>query len=192
MANRNSGNPWVIGEKLLAADLNDTRDGLVSQTEIGVGVNKIPRLDSSGKLPSMDGSALTSMLISLIASDNLKYSADTEGTVGANSNTYQIKKQITVRNKGTVRVKYDFKNGTGTTYHVYGRIYVNGVAVGIERNVFGNTNYTTYSEDITINAYDLVQFYMHGEVGASDQPTVRNFRIYYDKTNPADGTVDMN
>lgn len=166
---------------------------------IGSGTSAITPItpDTAGKVLMSNGvsadptfQTLTTPLILLTASDNLKYSANTERTEVSNIN-YVIKKEIIIRQKGTIRVKFDLK-GSDTTYSFRGRIYVNGIAVGTERNQqgAGATTYATYSEDITINAYDLVQLYIKNEATGGLTTYCRNFRIYYDITNPENGTVN--
>lgn len=147
----------------------------------------------ASSIPVFNGSGLTNVTglnILLTASNNLKYSADTERTQ-TTTNTYTIKKQITIRQRGTIRVKFDLK-GSDTTYQFYGRIYVNGIAVGTERlqQGAGATTYVTYSEDITIAPYDLVQLYIKNESTGGLTTYCRNFQIYYDVSNPVNGTVD--
>lgn len=110
------------------------------------------------------------------ASDTLKYSADTERST--DNDAYTLVKQITVRVGGTVRVTFDAKTASGSTGHA--RIYVNGTAVGTERTPNSGT-YVSYSEDITVAPFDLVQLYYQepsGDAGALIY--VRNFRIKYD------------
>lgn len=167
--------------------------GVIS-VNTGTTANKIVKLNGSAQLPAVDGSLLTNLVIPnilLTASDNLKYSADTERTQSSTI-TYTKHKEIIIRKKGTIRVVFDLR-GSDTTYTFYGRIYVNGVAAGTERlkQGAGATSYTTYSEDITIEAYDLVQLYIKNEATGGLTTYCRNFRISYDITNPADGTVNI-
>jgi len=125
-------------------------------------------------------------LVAYVASDNLKISADTERSmVGA---SYTKVKEVMVKRFGTIRVKFDLK--CDVTDDSFGRIYVNGVAVGTERN---NTtsSYVTYSEDITVKAGDLVQLYYKQDASGNSVYT-RNFRIYYDRKYDADYIVNLN
>lgn len=108
------------------------------------------------------------------ASNNLKYSADTERT-RANS-TYAKMKEIIVALPGVVRVKFDIKSNAAS-YYAYATIYVNGVAAGTERTA-ANT-YTTFSEDIPVNDGDRVQLYLKS-YDASITAYCRNFRLYFD------------
>ena len=108
------------------------------------------------------------------ASDTLRISADTE-----RSNTgsvYTKLKEIKTLADGVARIKFDLKSATANS--AYGQIYINGVAVGTERNVIGST-YQTFTEDIIVQKYDLIQLYVKAG-SASYTTVVRNFRIYYD------------
>ena len=130
----------------------------------------------------------TSPSYSVVASDNLQDSADDSD--GFSNTSYEKKKDITYNEQdGTIRIKFDLSdnNGAGTTY---GRIYVNGIAVGTEQST-GISAFTTYSEDIAVNNGDLVQLYCKRDAGVGG--TTRNFRLYYDKSvvvNP--GTINLN
>lgn len=119
--------------------------------------------------------------IALSASDNLKHSADTERTIGGGS--YSEIKKIRVNFSGTIRVKFDLKNTGGFT--TLGKIYVNGSPVGTERST-SSTSYVTYSEDIVINAHDLIQLFGYK---TGDTANTRNFRIYYDKSTMGEAVV---
>jgi hypothetical protein len=123
----------------------------------------------------------TNALLDLVifsASDNLKFSADTL-RIG-NSDTYELKKQITVRQGGTVRIKFDLKQSNSGS-SAFARIYINEIAVGTEQQSSGAT-YTTFSQDINIKAFDRIQLYAKDTSGSgSDLYQVKNFRIYYDR-----------
>ena len=69
---------------------------------------------------------------------------------------------IVVRN-GTLRIKFDLKSSS-TGKHAYGKIYINGEAAGTERDTT-STDYTTYSEDIEVEAGDLIEVYLKAESG---------------------------
>ena len=77
---------------------------------------------------------------------------------------------------GSLRIKFDLKCWyAGVTG--YGRIYRNGVAVGIEQTVT-NGDWQTESEDIAgWTATDLIQLYVH-TTDITKAATVRNFRVY--------------
>lgn len=129
----------------------------------------------------------------LVASDTLVVSADTE-RYNNDSVTYTKKKEVLVNTHGTVRIKFDLKLGAGVQTSAYGRIYVNGVAVGTERNT-SETTYQNYSEDIAVEAGDLVQLYLKcANTGAGEDfyAYAQNFRFYYTKTVDNEYTINTN
>lgn len=77
-------------------------------------------------------------------------------------NTYAKVKEIKVGTAGIYRVRFTIKeSGAGSGGAVYGKIYVNGSAVGTER-VNDTTTAAVYSEDVTTTAVgDLIQIYSY-------------------------------
>jgi hypothetical protein len=150
--------------------------------------NKLLRLNSSSKLPAsitgdaetVDGKHASDFVLNAnrvapwIAGDNEIYKDDTETTEsvspGADSG-YVKKKEYKICNSGSVRVGFSIRcstsNVNGTSY---GRIYINGVAVGSERviqkSVLGES-YIRFVEDINVNYGDLLQIYVR-VVGEQD------------------------
>ena len=148
---------------------------------------------SASQILSTDGSKTLSFIDSpyyrFVASDTLVVSADTE-RYNNNSVTYTKKKEILVRTDGTIRIKFDLKCVDPSS--AYGRIYINGAAVGTERNT-AETTYQNYSEDIAVTAGDLVQLYLkNANTGASIYAYAQNFRFYYTKTKTDEYTVKTN
>lgn len=116
-----------------------------------------------------------------IGGSTLILSSDTMSSITTSSPTKV--KEIKINIAGTYRVKFDIQ--ASTTYIAYGQIYVNGVARGILRQN-SNAIWVTYSEDITVNANDLIQLYVYG----SSKVYYQNFRIYIG--NPIDyGTLTL-
>ena len=113
----------------------------------------------------------------VIASNTLKWSADTERTEA--TQTYVKKKEILIYVAGMIRVSFDLKGSAGSGYQVWGRVYKNGSAAGTERSVTGTT-YTTYTEDLSVAVGDLIQLYSKGNTTGGETAYVRNFRISYD------------
>jgi len=71
--------------------------------------------------------------------------------------SYQKQAEFKVARAGTLSTTFTLATDNGS-YTVYGRIYVNGVAVGTERGS-SSTAGLTFAEDITVSAGDLVQIY---------------------------------
>lgn len=108
------------------------------------------------------------------AGDTLYQSSDIQRI--ETSATYTKHKGITVRRGGSYRVKFTLSSGN-TLWRAYGRIYVNGVPVGTERNA--NNVPTEFSEDISgINPNDEIQIYIKRDPADGDQTRVEKFRIY--------------
>jgi hypothetical protein len=83
--------------------------------------------------------------------------------------TYTKLKEIVAGRSGTVIVGFTLTNDGASTF--FGRIYVNGVAVGTERS-----SADTFLEEVTIVRSDLIQIY--GRSGDGGQMSIANFRIY--------------
>jgi len=64
------------------------------------------------------------------------------------------------------------------SYTAYGRIYVNGIAVGTERST-NSTTAITYTENISLNAGDKLQIYCKIS-NAAGRDYVSLFRIFAD------------
>lgn len=120
----------------------------------------------------------------ITASDTLNISADTERSTA--SSTYTKLKEITIWFPGTIRIKYDLKRAFST---VYGRVYVNDLAVGGELYPDAVGSYETESvSSLQVSPGDKVSLYCKASGG--DTCYTRYFRIYFDKTSlTADGTV---
>lgn len=96
-------------------------------------------------------------------------SSDSEVTEASTSDVK--KKEIQVPLDGRITVSFDL-NGSGGASDAYARLHINGTAVGTQRQL--NSGYTTYTEDLQVNAGDLVQVYARHAGGTA---YVRNFRL---------------
>jgi hypothetical protein len=134
--------------------------------------------NSSGNKLTWDGTTLTvGGTLNHVAGDLLYQSANTTRTEAAA--TYTKKKEIVVNRGGSYRIKFDLSLTLGNANTAYGRIYVNGVAVGTERTKTDGT-YVTYTEDISgVEPGDLIQLYAKlNNVDGSNLANVRNFQLY--------------
>lgn len=90
--------------------------------------------------------------------------------------TYVLKYEFQIGSPGTFRIKFDIKSEVYDE-DVYGRIYINGIAVGTERYTTNQT-FETFSENIAgINEGDKIQLY----IKRGYQPntcSAQNFRLY--------------
>lgn len=110
----------------------------------------------------------------VVASDTLRIAADTERSDGTGN--YVMLKKIRVLNDGIIRTSFDLKSGSENT--AKGRIYINEAEVGTERSQ-NHAAYVTFTEDIMVKKYDLVEVYAKS-LTSSYTVYVKNFRIYYD------------
>lgn len=123
------------------------------------------------------------------ASDNLKYSADTEQTIG-DVWFYTKKKEIQINVKWTIRVSYTWGT-TAIAWLSKANIYVNWNSVW-EEQIATTNEYKSYTmTTLSVNVWDLVQLYL--VAGWTWMWTkCKNFRIYYDKSYIADWIVNLN
>ena len=83
-------------------------------------------------------------------------------------------KEFRINGSGKIRTSFGLKvNGT----EGYGRIYKNGVAIGIERSTTSNV-YTIYTEDFIVINNDLIQLYVKHNNSSGGQTFVAGFKIY--------------
>ena len=64
---------------------------------------------------------------------------------------------------------------------MFGRVYVNWSPIWTEREVDWVTTYTEFSEDISVNAWDLVQLFTKSDTTAGWFWFYDDFRIFYDE-----------
>lgn len=99
--------------------------------------------------------------------------------------TYTKKKEIVAGYDGTFTTAFSTSVGGASPTTVYGRIYVNGVAVGTERTITspGDTG-GRWTEGVTVSKGDLIQIYC--KVSGSGNGNVYGFQI---ATNSINGFV---
>lgn len=145
------------------------------------------------RFPDNDGTASSTVLLT-DGSGNLSFGfiplvtvsgttyivgrANTEKITSGLTTGYEVVKAIQVHYDGTIDTTYDMGKNSGAG-SVYGRIYVNGVAVGTE-NLKGGTTYSSYTDaGITVNAGDVVQLQAKNTDNSSEGK-YRNFQIKID------------
>lgn len=125
---------------------------------------------------------------SVIASDNLKASSDTQ--VSGIDAVYTKVKEMQIWKLEfwwTIRIKFTL-NCSNWANTAYWRIYKNWVAVWTERSVLWDTP-TVFSEDIaSLENWDLIQIYAKNDWSWASY-VITNFRIYYDKVSEQDVKV---
>ncbi len=165
---------------LKEADLTTKGDiyvatGAGAVTRLGVGANNQVVTADSAQASGIKWAATTFLGF---ASGQLMQSNDTERVVVATS--YTKIKEILINTIGftTIRISFEMKTAVEGGYTHYGRIYLNGAAVGTERTQTSET-YVTFTEDLnaaTWAATNLIQIYVKA---ASGGVRVQNLRLYY-------------
>jgi hypothetical protein len=79
---------------------------------------------------------------------------------------------MTINKTGTYRIKFSIY-WTGNSTTVYGRIYKNGVAYGIERSNASSTP-VEFTEDLSFNVGDKLQLFLKTN---DYQGVTKNFRV---------------
>ena len=109
--------------------------------------------------------------------------AATERTI-TGTGAYTKVKEILVGKGGRITVSFDLKRVGNIAY---GKVYINGIAVGTERT--DNTaSYVTFTEDFNVSIGDLVQLYYHDT--ASGGASIRNLMILTQTSYLADKILD--
>jgi hypothetical protein len=137
---------------------------------------------STGNFLTWDGTNLSmSGKINKLAGEILYQSANT--TRSSPVTDYTVRKQITVYQPGTYRVKFTiWVDATSTPQDsVAGKIYKNGVAIDGTENINNSATPTEYSEDISgIVSGDVIELYMKfiDNGGSATNASCSNFRLY--------------
>ncbi|WP_315074363.1 phage tail protein [uncultured Clostridium sp.] len=151
-----------------------TANSLASQTSASADASKIAAGYSAwvnGNLVSGNYDPLT-----LIDGDNLILYKSTTNLGDGNSIYHVLDSKTVYGHGGTVRIKFSMTcTGSSSGVVGYARIYVNGNTRGIERSVSGTTP-ITFTEDISINAGDVIQLYAHPSSGGYSM-NITNYTI---------------
>ncbi len=143
-------------------------------------VNAIKTMTEAHKTRHQTGGADEVVLETVVysASDTLRQSNDTERTTAS---AVYVKKKECLINAGLPACRIKFTLGNENVADTYGKIYKNGVAIGIERVNHAGDPSEEFSEDFTgFVAGDLIQIYLHAD--GANVAHVYYFRFYYDIT----------
>ena len=173
---------WPIIKKAVNSDLSTPLNTLINNVEsivdtvnTNVGSNA-DAASSTGSLHAKNKNIIGIldsgvMLRQSIASGSLRFASDNE--VSMSSTEWDKVKTIVVMISGIIRVSFDlsvYDSGKG-------RIYRNGVPIGIERSV-SSSGYSTFTEDISCSPGDSIEIWVQSY--SSYKVFVKNFRIYFD------------
>lgn len=87
---------------------------------------------------------------------------------------YEVRANRAGELKTTLRLRSSQSPGVA-----YARIYINGVAAGIQRSTTSET-FVTYDENITFNKYDLIQLYIRRDSAAFTFSAVASLELKAD------------
>lgn len=159
----------VVGSPLLATD---TSTSLQSKTQT---IKNTLATNLTNKGTSASGAETLTSLVNKVENVGLILKPGTTLLVESKINTpnptmpggtvYTKYKEIKIHTKGIVRVKFELRS-TSYDNKVYGRVYVNGSPVGIERSV-EPLAYVSFTEDVAVGKGDLLQIYARGSNNAA-------------------------
>lgn len=158
---------------VLAGKTFGTEDGIVAGSMLDNGVKTLSTSGADQNIEGFYAKGSKVKALELVPGDYLIFSKPSETSMYATDAYKPISEIIKVNGiGGTIRIKYDIK--TAGDYLGNSKVYVNGKAVGVTRN-FTSSTYTTFTEDIKVNAGDALQIYAFSP---SSIIYLRNFNIY--------------
>jgi hypothetical protein len=117
---------------------------------------------------------LSEIVINGFTAGNNLVRSDDDTVSGYQTSLYVIAKARQICGSGVIRVSYDINSSnSGTT--VYGKIYINDVAVDGTEQSTNSTTPVTKTNDVTITDGDIVQLYVKGSSGVTIY--ISNFRL---------------
>ena len=149
-------------------------DGYITTAKIGNGQVSGAKLeDGSITGAKISDGTLTGVKLQNVSSGSaiVLAAAATERT--GNDSSYTKKKEIQVRRTGTIDVYFELKGEIGV--QTYGRIYKNGSPVGTVRSTSNHSEFTGWTETISVTAGDYVQLYCYTRAAVYGY-SYRNFR----------------
>lgn len=169
-------NKTVIDEnKVILADLHDTdlpaiNTKLTTLDTVADNIRNIdvPNIQTNINTNETKIDANKTVIDNILSTINYVYPSDdvlhtNASEQGLASLVYGKLKETFVNVDGIIRISFDLRTPDVVT--CYGKIYINGVAVGIERSQSDN-GWQTYTEDLLILRGDAIQIYvMHTDVG---------------------------
>lgn len=165
--------------------LRDNDDYLKARFNPATGHNHDGTTDSGAQVSVPDGFVTTAKIADgnvtttkikrdignflTISADSIHYSDETT--------TYVKVKEIIIGIGGNFRVKFDLLTTFPYGRLATARIYINNVAVGIERTS-SSPVWVTFSEDLPLSLGDAIQIFAHIDNGSGVFAEVQNFRLY--------------
>ena len=187
-------NNEVITDAKLNAIEQGVRTGtLLSGTDIdadkdwaGKAITNIGALQIRGNIDLMGAGTVQNPNIYALAAVSVSETGDATYLAGSDdaeettmSGEYVKLKQFTipvgVQNGSTVLTSFRLWNTGGVIINAYGRIYVNGAAVGTERGTPGTA---TFTESISVRGGDTVELWAKATIYENQVAHVDQYRIY--------------
>ena len=148
----------TVGDVLAGKTFSNDDDTGLSGTMVNNGVvSVVPKFSDIELLGNYAVGSIVKSKV-LTAGDVLVYKSSFFTCPANQGAAYLVGPTVRVGRTGTVRVAFSAKAGYDG-YNFYTRIYKNGVAVGIERLTTVGATATIYTEDITVNAEDVIAIY---------------------------------
>jgi hypothetical protein len=148
-------------------------------TASGTGTPATLTVGANGKVLIADSGQTTGQIWAYPTIGSITASDDkwilTAGPRQTASTSYAKIWEYKVFHSGSVRAKFELKDAAGGTT-VYGQVWKNGVAVGVEHSTSSAT-FQPYQDDVTCVSGDLIQLYQKVPTGA-DYAVVQNFGLY--------------
>lgn len=116
----------------------------------------VPIEPTFAELSSAIGQIKTGYLSEILPGDSPIYSVGAVPTYA--STTYIESKSLKVRGNGGIRVRFALVGHVGYSVDSFGRVYINGIARGIERAT-RSVNTVWYTEDFLVNDGDVVSIF---------------------------------
>lgn len=185
-----SGSPSASNKFVTNDDTAETGNSKVVRTkstgkidtsivDTGISANQIVQVGAGGKLPALLG-AEDLPGFEVITGSSVITSSDAQ--VSAASTSYAKAKEFVYNDvAGSITVQFKMKAFGADGIAAYGRVYINGSAVGAEKS-FSNSSsaFQTCSDVVTVSPGDLIQLYVKNGVG-SITGYYTDFRLLYDK-----------
>lgn len=131
------------GKSLIATAITDKGVPTSSSDSFQVMVNNIEQISGG--------------ISEIVPGDTILYLDDKEETLdNTKTQTLITLKKYKILLSGTMRVTFNLKSGS-LNREALGQIYVNGVAIGIQRKSTTDTRYTKFTEDITFATNDILE-----------------------------------
>jgi hypothetical protein len=177
-----------VYQKFVAHSADKVNPHGVTKSQVGLGnVDNVKQIPTSqkgvaGGVATLDehGYITASQVVTIVEAGELEIYKYTETGTGVSTslNTYIKAYEVTSNVSGTLRIKFGLSEDN-VLANGWGRVYINGVARGTERNVPSGTTSGFFTEDIAdIKKGDKIQIYIKSSAGNSYKCFFTNISIH--------------